>query len=135
MAEGPSETLDVYAKELAEAIAELKKQTASFDAVRTACQTLHDFELDHNNVKTGLPDIIIRPKGHATEDCVIVDLDQIGPFAALSTKPFFEMVAGKVGTLLQQAWGRINQINSNAQQVIQLVNAKREQEERGPIRR
>lgn len=121
-------TLDTYAKDLGTANEELQIQTQYFETIRRACQILTAFEQDHSKVTPGLPIIVIKDRDNPSKPGIELDLDQIGPSSAVTIKPFLEMAAGAVGAALQQSWGRVNQVNSSAQQVLQVANQIQQQQ-------
>jgi hypothetical protein len=115
-------TLDEYAAAIDAANKELQVQTAYFETIRRACQALAVYEQDNSKPPIGLPVITIRDVHNPDDPGIEIDLDTIGPESALTIKPFLEMAAGAVGVGLQQSWGRIHQVNTNAQQILQAAN-------------
>jgi hypothetical protein len=115
-------TLDNYAKELHNANDDLQVQTQYFETIRNAVQVLAAFAQDNSKGVKGLPIVVIKDRKNPDARGIELDLDVIGPQAALTIKPFLEMAAGAVGAALQQSWGKVNQVNTNAQQVLQVAN-------------
>lgn len=114
--------LSTYAQDLAKANADLQAQTNYFGLVRSAIEILAAYAQDNSKGVKGLPIIQILDPKDPDGRGIKLELDVIGPQAALTCKPLFEMTAGVIGTALQQSWARVNQVNTHAQQVLQIAN-------------
>ena len=124
-----TKNLKDYAGDLAAATTDLTAQTANFELVRTALAQLAAYAQNNAQSVNGLPVVVISGQGRDENTRITIDLNAVGAAAAVTLVPFLEMVAGFVGTSLQQSWGRVQQINSQAQSILELANRARQAQE------